>query len=281
VDIDAVAAVWATPAALRVARATLVIPALFAPLLNVRGILTSTMPVAGVVVALCAAAASVSATALTAEALAGRYGPLHVGLLYLPEVGGAVITAFVFGAVLRKRALHFVALAGMLFLAAGIAVFRINVPSSEAATLIGAGLTGIGLGATVAPALFIAGFALPAPGLQRVYAIIELMRGVAAFMIAPVFVHFAATVGGNLDAGIGIALWIGLGIALGGAVIAVMLYVLGGARPDAPDIDLFLQGKDPAFSSPPLLARVRKGSIRPDVTRPSSSTPRPVTEGAS
>ena len=30
---------------------------------------------------------------LTAGALAGRYGPLHLGLLYLPEVGGAAITA--------------------------------------------------------------------------------------------------------------------------------------------------------------------------------------------
>src|ERR1700691_4644933 len=48
------------------------------PLLTIRAMLTSTMPVAGIVVALCAAAASVSATALTAAALAGRYGALHV-----------------------------------------------------------------------------------------------------------------------------------------------------------------------------------------------------------
>jgi hypothetical protein len=94
-------------------------------------------------------------------------------------------------------------------------------------------------------------------------------------MIAPIFVHFAVTVGGNLDAGTGIALWIGLGIALGGAVIAVALYALGGARPQTPDIDRFLAGQDPAWYSPPLLARVRAGS-----TRPSSRTPRPATEGA-
>ena len=47
------------------------------PLLTIRTMLTSTMPVAGIVVALFAAAASVSATALTAGVLAGRYGPLH------------------------------------------------------------------------------------------------------------------------------------------------------------------------------------------------------------
>jgi hypothetical protein len=221
--------------------------------------LTSTMPVAGIVVALFAAAASVSATALTADALAGRYGPLHVGLLYLPEVAGAVITAILLGVVITKRAIHYLPLAGMAFLAAGIAVFRIDVPSSEAATLIGSGLTGIGLGATVAPALFVAGFSLPSASLQRVFAIVELMRAVAAFMIAPIFAHLAATVGANLDAGTGTALWIGLAIALGGAVLGVAIYALGGARPQTPDIDSFVAGECPAWYSPPLLARVRPG----------------------
>jgi MFS family permease len=228
------------------------------PLLTIRMMLTSTMPVAGVVVALCAAAASVSATALTAGALVGRYGPLHLGLLYLPEVGGAVITAILLGLLLNRRAIHYLPLAGMLFLAAGIAVFRIHVPSSEATTLVGSGLTGIGLGATVAPALFVAGFSLPSASLQRVFAIVELMRAVAAFMIAPIFVHFAATVGGNLDAGTGTALWIGFGLAIGGAVIGVAIYALGGARPQTPDIERFVDGDAPAWFSPPLLALVRR-----------------------
>jgi MFS family permease len=240
------------------------------PLLTIRMMLTSTMPVAGITVALFAAAASVSATVLTAAALTGHYSPLHLGLLYLPEVAGAVITAIVLGLVLSKRALHYLPLAGMGFLAAGIAVFRIEVPSSEALTLIGAALTGIGLGATVAPALFVAGFSLPSGSLQRVFAIVELMRAVAAFMIAPIFVHFAATVGGSPDAGTGIALWIGLGLAIGGAVIGVAIYVLGGARPQAADLEAFVEGESPGWYSPPLLARVRSG-LR---------ARRPVTEGA-
>jgi predicted MFS family arabinose efflux permease len=229
------------------------------PLLTIRSMLTSTMPVAGIVVALFAAAASVSATALTAGVLAARYGPLHIGLLYLPEVAGAVITAILLGAVITRRAIHYLPLAGMVFLAAGIAVFRIDVPSSEAATLVGSGLTGIGLGATVAPALFVAGFSLPSASLQRVFAIVELMRAVAAFMIAPIFAHLAATVGGSLDAGTGVALWIGLGIALGGGAIGIALYALGGARPQTPDIEGFVAGETPAWYSPPLLARVRPG----------------------
>ena len=240
------------------------------PLLTIRTMLTSTMPVAGIVVALFAAAASVSATALTVGALAGHYGPLHIGLLYLPEVVGAVITAVVLGVLITKRAIHYLPVAGMLFLAAGILVFRIDVPPSQAATLVGSGLTGIGLGATVAPALFVAGFSLPSASLQRVFAIVELMRAVAAFMIAPIFAHFAATVGGNLYDGIGIALWIGLALALGGALIGVAIYVLGGARPQTPDIERFVAGEAPAWYSPPLLARVRPGL----------SAARPATESA-
>ncbi len=227
------------------------------PLLTIRSMLSSTIPVAGIVVALFAAAASVSATALTAGLLDARYSPLHVGLLYLPELGGAVLTAVVLGAVLSRRAIHYLPLVGMGFLAAGIAVFRIELPPTQALTLVGAGLTGIGLGATVAPALFVAGFSLPSANLQRVFAIVELLRAVAAFMIAPLFAHFAATVGGGLRAGTGIALWIGLGLAIGGAVIAVLLYVLGGARPQTPALDEFIAGERAAWYSPPLLARVR------------------------
>jgi MFS family permease len=227
------------------------------PLLTIRTLLTSSIPVAGLIVALFAAAASVSATVLTAGALVGRYSPVHIGLLYLPEVGGAVITAVALGLVIRRRALHYLPLVGMLFLAAGIAVFLIGVPSSQALTLVGSGLTGIGLGATVAPALFVAGFSLPAANLQRVFAIVELLRAVAAFMVAPIFVHLAATTGGSLAAGTSIALWIGLGLALGGATIGVAIYVLSGARPQKAELERFLAGMAPAWDSPPLLARIR------------------------
>jgi len=228
------------------------------PLLTIKSMLTSSIPVAGIVVALFAAAASVSATALTVTVLAPHYSAAHIGLLYLPEVGGAIVSAVALGMVIRRRAIHYLPLFGMFTLAAGIAVFRISVPSSQALTLVGSGLTGIGLGATVAPALFVAGFSLPSANLQRVFAIVELMRAVAAFMIAPIFAHFAVTVvPGNLDSGTGIALWIGLGIAVAGAILGVTIYALSGARPQKPDLDAFLQGVAPAWHSPPLLAGIR------------------------
>jgi MFS family permease len=228
------------------------------PLLTIRSMLVSTMPVAGIVVALFAAAASVSASELTAASLAPRYGPLHLGLLFLPELGGAVLTAGVLGLVFNRRSIHYLPLAGMALLAAGIAVLRIQIPPSQALTLVGSGLLGTGLGATVAPALFVAGFSLPSANLQRVFAIVELLRAVAAFMIAPVFAHFAVTVARSPEAGTGIALWIGLGLAVAGALLAVLLYVLGRARPQTPALERFMAGEEPAWYSPPLLAGIRK-----------------------
>jgi MFS family permease len=230
------------------------------PLLTIRSMLSSTIPVAGIVVALSAAAASVTATDLTATALAPHYSPLHLGLLFLPELGGALLTAVILGVVLKRREVHYLPLAGMVFLAAGIAVFRIQVPPTQTLTLIGSGLTGIGLGAAVAPALFVAGFSLPAASLQRVFAIVELLRAVAAFMVAPVFAHFAMTVGGDPKTGTGIVLWIGLGIAIAGALVAVALYALGRARPQTPDLERFMNGGGAAWYSPPLLAAVRSRS---------------------
>ena len=73
------------------------------PSLTVRPLLTSSIPVAGIVVALFAAAASVSATALTYGVLVGLYSPLHIGLLF-PEVGGAVVSTVVLGQVVQRRA---------------------------------------------------------------------------------------------------------------------------------------------------------------------------------
>jgi MFS family permease len=228
------------------------------PLLIIRPMLTSTIPVAGIVIALFAAAASVSATSLTAALQTSRYSPVHLGLLYLPELAGAVLTAVLLGIVITRREMQLLPPVGMLFLAAGIGFLRVELPPGQTLTLLGSAVTGIGLGATVAPALFAAGFSLPSTNLQRVFAIVELLRAVAAFMIAPVFAYFAATVGGGLRAGTGIALWIGFGLALSGAALAVAIYLLGGAKPEKPDLDGFMRGRSPAWYSPPLLARLRE-----------------------
>ncbi|MBU9762522.1 MFS transporter [Mycobacterium sp. TNTM28] len=247
------------------------------PLLTIRTMLTSSIPVAGVGLALFAAAASVAATALTAEVFMQTYSPVQVGLLYLPELAGAVVMAFVFGFVITRRAMHYLPLVGMVLLAAGILVFRMALPANQPLALLASALTGLALGATVAPALFVAGFSLQSNSLQRVFAIIELLRAVAAFMVAPIFAHFAARAAGGLTAGADSALLIGFGLAVGGAVFGVAVYALSGARPQQPDLDQFLDGESPAWYSPPLLARLRPGlppPVEPQPARPATPAPR-------
>jgi MFS family permease len=225
--------------------------------------LASTFPVAGIIVAICAAAASVSAIALTSASLAARYAPLHLGLLYLPELGGALLASIVFGAVFSTRLIHWFTLFGMACLAAGILVIRAAVPPTTGLTLAGSALIGVGVGASVVPALFMAGFSLRSNSIQRVFAILELMRAFAAFMIVPILAHFALSLDGHPTPAMGTALWVCFGLAVGGTVLGIAVYVLGGSAPPAPSLDRFLAGNEPGWQSPPLLAAVRR---RPSLT---------------
>lgn len=229
------------------------------PLLCVAS-LVSTLPVAGIVAAVCAAAASVSAISLTLTGLAPTMSPLHLGLLYLPEFGGAVLAAFVFGTVFRTHLLHYFVLVGLAFLAVGVVLMNAASPPTGVLTSVGSGFVGVGVGSSVVPALFIAGFSLRSNNVQRVFAIIELVRAVAAFMVAPVLVYVAATVGGSLASGTRMALWVCFAITCAGAVIGAALYALGGVRrPPHPSVPAWMSGEEPGWDSPPLLAAVRRG----------------------
>jgi nucleotide-binding universal stress UspA family protein len=231
------------------------------PLLTVR-MLASTIPVTGVVIAVCAAAAATSAIGLTATVLAPHYPPLHLGLLYIPELVAAIVIAFAFGAVFSRRLIHYFALTGMAFLVAGILVLRSAIPPTSTLTLVGSGLTGVGIGASVTPALFLAGFSLRSASIQRVFAMLELLRAVAAFMIVPILLHFGTTLTGLPTPAMGTVLWICFGLAVGGAIAGVLLYLLGRVRPSAPALETWMAGQEPAWESPPLLAALR-GKARP------------------
>jgi MFS family permease len=221
------------------------------PLLCVR-ILNSTFPVAGIVVALCAAAASVSTIALSEALLQRQFPPLHAGLLYFPEFGGAAVAAAVFGLVFRTHLVHYFTLGGMILLGAGIAVLAGAIPPSSTVTLVGSGLIGVGVGASVVPALFIVGFSLRNNLLQGVFSIIELMRAVAAFMIGPILLHFAIGAGGLTNSVTSTVLWICFGLTVGGALFAIWLYLVGNVKPPAPAVEHWFGGGGPAWESPPL-----------------------------
>ena len=236
------------------------------PLLILRA-LTTTIPITGVVIAMCAAAAATTAIALTATVQTGRFTPLHLGLLYIPELAAAILTAIVFGRIFSTRFIHYYALFGLAVLAAGVLVLRTDVPASSTITLVGSALVGIGIGASVVPALFMAGYSLRSASIQRVFAILELLRAIAAFLVTPILLHFAVSLTGLPTPAFNTALWICFGLAAGGAIVGVLLYTLGRVHPAAPAIETWMGGMEPAWDSPPLLASLRPGAPLPHLAR--------------
>ena len=226
------------------------------PLMPIRA-LTSTLPVMGIVIAVSAAAASVGLVLLTQTALESSVGPTHAGLLFLPEFGAAVVTAALFGALVRTRLIPVLALAGLLTLCGAAAVLSGVTSGGDAVVLVGSGLVGLGVGASVSPALFIAGFSLRSAQIQRVFALIELLRAVAAFVIAPILLHVAATATSSQSSGIQLSIWICLGIAALGASVGAYVFGIGRARLERPRLEPWLEGEEPALESPPLAAAFR------------------------
>jgi MFS family permease len=215
--------------------------------------LARTIPTAAIVVAMSAAAVSVGLIDLAEAALElQKIDPTHAAMLFWPEFGGAVAMAVLFGAIYFTRWVPAVAFAGMFVLVGAAAVLSGVASGSEALVVIGSGATGVGVGASVAPALFTAGFTLPSPQLPRVFALIELLRGVAAFLAAPLLLHMSETVGVSPASGIESAVWVCFGVALVGAVLAASIWVAGRARLQTPDIDPWLAGDAPAIETTPL-----------------------------
>ena len=73
----------------------------------------------------------------------------------------------------------------------------------------------------MAPALFTVGFSLRARQLQRVLAMLELLRGAAAFAAGPIIVHLATTTGGSPAAGTQIGIWVCFAIVVTGAIVSL------------------------------------------------------------
>jgi hypothetical protein len=146
------------------------------------------------------------------------------------------------------------AFGGLVVLAGGIAMVTGIVGGGHWLVIDAAALIGIGVGATVAPSLFVVGYSVRSSLIQRVFAVVELLRAVAAFMTAPVILHLAMTVdGGATGGGIKAGMWVCFAIVVTGAGVALLVFLLGGAKLEKPDLERWQEGEEPAWDSPPLL----------------------------
>jgi MFS family permease len=234
------------------------------PLMPVRS-LASTLPLAGILVAMCAGAASVALVELSQTALEGKLDPTRMGMLFWPEFAAALFAALLFASIFRTRLIPLLAFGGLVMLAGGAAVLSDVASGSEALLAVGSGLVGLGVGGAVAPALFLAGFSQRSDLIQRVFALVELLRGVAAFLAAPIVLHLAKTVGATPAAGISTGVWVCFGIATAGAAAALYLFVLGRQPLQAPQLERWLAGKEPALDSAPLAAVARGEKLLPPI----------------
>jgi MFS family permease len=234
------------------------------PLMPMRS-LTSTLPLSGILVAMCAGAASIALIELTQTALQTKLSPSHVAALFWPQFGAALLATALLASLLRTRFLAPLALGGLILLAAAAAVLSGVAHGPNALVAVGSGLLGLGAGSAVAPALFVAGFSQRSQDVQRVFALVELLRGVAAFLAAPIILHLAKTTGATPAAGITTGVWVCFGIACLGALTAVYLFVLGRVRLRPPQLERWLDGDEPAFESPALAAGIRGEGMLPAI----------------
>lgn len=225
----------------------------------------TTFPVIGTLIAMIGGGTFVTFVELTTQFLlkVAHATPLATGLSFWPQVVGVLITAAVLGLVFPTRYLSLLVYGGMLALiAAGALLVRFDTAKAPAHLLAAVGLLGLGAGATVSPGLFLAGLALPTQMLGRIFALVELVRSVADFILAPVMMRVATTAsastGAEVDAaGLHRAMGITVLIAIAGTIVVVMLHVLGRAGLPRPSLEAWVKQNRPAIPSPHLAQAVR------------------------
>ncbi|HET9076072.1 MAG TPA: MFS transporter [Acidimicrobiales bacterium] len=226
-------------------------------------LLAHSFPVTGIFVAMFTGAAAVSLLELAEELVVQGFHdrPLAAGLLFWPQVAGVAVAALAFGMVFRSRHTTTLIVAGVLVLGAGSVALALNGSATGNLTIyLVAAAIGFGAGATVSPGLFLAGLSVPSRQLGPAFALVELLRSEAAFLLGPVLLHVALWHGAKrpqLDHGVSVGGWVLVAVLAGGLAVCAFLWRGSGARSHSPDLQRWLEDGDEALDSPPVLAEVR------------------------
>ena len=239
------------------------------PLMPIRQ-LGHTVPIAAIVLAMVAGAGSVALVGLLSITVEAHHVSAAV---FWPEFGGAVVTAALFGRLFFTKWIPVLAYAGLTILAATAALLTGTTGGNTTLIVIGTAGIGLGVGASVAPGLFVAGFTMPALALQRIFALVEMLRGIGAFLTAPILIHVADTVGSTQAHGIKTATWITMALLGVGALAVLFIILSGGFRLMSPQLEEWQGGGPPAIQSPPLFGRFRsERSVEEQLEREEADT---------
>jgi hypothetical protein len=221
--------------------------------------ITHTMPLTGLGIAMVAGAAVTALVELSVLYLTkvAHETPLACGSVLATQVLGVIVAAWLFKRLLPTRWLPAYAFVGLGVVAVGSGIMALLSPDDALTVIALAGLLfGFGAGAGVAPALFMAGLSAPSNRLGPTFALVELLRSEAAFLVAPVVAE-AAPLAASLDLGVRLSAVSLLGMCVAGGGALLVLLLLGGVRPHAPDLPRWIAGDEPAFDSPRVAAAVR------------------------
>jgi MFS family permease len=219
-------------------------------------LISHTLPVTGIGAAMIAGAGFTTLLELAEVYLlmTQHEAPVVIGGLLAAQLLGIAVAAWLFKTTLRTRWLPVLTFSGLVVVAVGGAVL-LALPAASFPVLAVAGLLlGFGAGAGVAPGLFMGGLSVPSSKLGPTFALVELLRSEAAFLVGPVLVHVAMVAGA---AGLSIAIEIMIALLMVALIAVVVVLLLGGARPHAPDLEGWLAGESSAFHSPRVLETVR------------------------
>lgn len=221
----------------------------------------NTLPVVGVIIAMVGGGAYFTVFTLAEEYLVGvaLQTPTAAGLMFWPQVVGAIVASIAFGLVVKTRWLAPFALAGMLcVIAGGIIITTLTAGASLSTFAPAVALLGLGAGATVAPGLWFASLSLQSKMVGRIFALVELIRSEANFLLAPIMLAVAVAIsgGGTVPTAHGLhdAMVYTLILTVVLLIAGVVIYVAGRPGFQRPDLALWLKGEQPAWKSPDLFS---------------------------
>jgi MFS family permease len=228
------------------------------PLMPVE-LIAHTLPVTGIGAAMLTGAGFTTLVELAVTRLrADGLGAPQIGLVLATQVAGMALALYLITTVLRTRWLPVLVLGGLLTIGVAGALLAAagTLPAVPVVAVVGA-LLGLGAGAGVGPGLFLGALSVPAPRLGPAFALVQLLRAEAAFLIAPLVLRIA-TAGPDPAAGVhGAAVVVAVAAGVG-AVLLTGVLLLGGSPPQAPRLDRWVDGDGPAYDSPPVAAVLRR-----------------------
>jgi MFS family permease len=213
--------------------------------------LTTQLPVTGIMVAMVGGAVVVTVVDLVQTLLGEVEGrsPGSVAAVFWPMPLGAVLGAVIFWRLFRTRFVPVLVDAGLATLVAGCLLVLAGAETSAAFLL------GLGAATTVSPGLFLTGLGMESEKLGRAFALVQLLRSMATYAVAPVVLALVMRSSDRGDAarsGV-LAMAVLAAVAL---LAALAIPALSGARLRAPDLEAWLNGGQ-GLPSPATVGHLR------------------------